>query len=229
MNFIDAQPGIDAQKLSQAMALISIGGFAVQRAIELLDPLLAFMSYAFAAGLKKVKGALAKADAPATAQDELPWGLTETGLKTWLIGIISFLIGLIIARQASVQLVSADASVNQLVIALAISLGTNGINSLLKYAEYAKDIRKVEVKPLPVITITPAAASVKAASTIQFLASVSGTDNREVKWELLEPGNGSIDSATGLYTAPSTPGIYHVAAISRANEAATATATITVA
>jgi hypothetical protein len=37
--------GVDPQKLSEAMALISIAGFAIQRALELLDPLLVLLSY----------------------------------------------------------------------------------------------------------------------------------------------------------------------------------------
>jgi hypothetical protein len=230
--------GLDTQKLNEAMALISIAGFATQRAIELLDPLLATgtsLLAALARGINRTfykpkdesGGAAGAASAPAAAA--LPFGLTETGLKTWLVGVASFVIGLIIAGQAQVKLLEASDGLNQFVIALAISLGTNGFNSLLKYVEFAKEARKAEVKPLPVITITPAPVTVRPSAKIQFLASVTGMDNREVKWKLLEPeSGGTIEETTGIYTAPSAAGTYHIAAISLANEASSASATITV-
>lgn len=224
--------GLDTQKLNEAMALISVAGFATQRAIELLDPLLAGGTHLLAALVRRVDGLFHTNKAEgAAAPPPTPFllGLTETGLKTWLVAVVSFVIGLVIAGQAQVRLLDASDGLNQFVIALAISLGTNGFNSLMKFFELAKEARKAEVKPLPVIAITPSPVTVKHRDKLQFLASVTGTDNREVKWKLLEPeSGGAIDPLTGIYTAPSAAGIYHIAAISLANETASASATVTV-
>lgn len=53
------------------------------------------------------------------------------------------------------------------------------------------------------VTITPASPTIKTGETLQLSASLSGTSNGEVTWELLPspPDYGSV-SATGLYTAP---------------------------
>jgi hypothetical protein len=208
---------VDPQELSKAMALISIAGFAIQRSLELLDPFLALLSNGLSSLGKKVN-----------KKEVMPFGLTEKELKAWLIALISFLIGLIIAGTNSIVLLKDTKPVwNQLVIALAISLGTNGVNSLFKYTEYAKDARRVEVKSLPVITIIPNTSTIKTGAQTKFLASLAGTDNQAVTWKVLESGGGTID-AEGLYTAPTQPGTYHVAATSLANEAASNSAVVTV-
>jgi hypothetical protein len=89
---------------------------------------------------------------------------------------------------------------------------------LLKFGEHVKEARKIEVEPLPELRITPATVTVSPNAQILFLASVSGTDNKAITWKVLEVTDGGTvnpkDESTSEYTAPSTPGAYHVAAIS---------------
>jgi hypothetical protein len=61
----------------------------------------------------------------------------------------------------------------------------------------------------------------------QYVLSGSGTAQTGVVWSVKEAGGGTIDN-TGLYTAPTTPGTYHVVVTSVANPAVSATATVTV-
>jgi Zn-dependent metalloprotease len=77
------------------------------------------------------------------------------------------------------------------------------------------------------VTISPATATVNTGGTQQFSASVSGTTNTAVTWSVVESGGGSV-SSTGLYTAPSTAGTYHVKVTSAADTTKSAQATITV-
>ncbi len=63
------------------------------------------------------------------------------------------------------------------------------------------------------VTITPAGASVWTGGTQAFQASVTGTTNRTVTWNVVEASGGTISTA-GLYTAPATAGSFHVKAVS---------------
>jgi hypothetical protein len=194
---------------SEIMALLTVAGFAVQRILELLDPLFYWLS--------KIVLRM-KAD------------LDEKTVKSWLMNTVAILLGWLIASIDDHQLPLFNSTLlSDLVLALAISVGTNAANSLLKYGEHAKEARKIEVQPLPEIKITPASTTVSKLSSLSFLASVTGTDNKNVEWRILETSDGgTIDSKTGVYTAPNKEGIYHVAAVSEANPEAMATATVTV-
>ncbi len=77
------------------------------------------------------------------------------------------------------------------------------------------------------IAVSPQSASVIAGRTVQFTATISGTMNTGATWSVLESGGGTV-SASGLYTAPSAPGTYHVEATSIADSTQTRTATVTV-
>ena len=77
------------------------------------------------------------------------------------------------------------------------------------------------------VTISPMSASVLSGTTQQFTATVTGTSNTSVTWSVVEAGGGAVD-ASGLYTAPSTPGTYHVKATSVADPTKSAQATATV-
>jgi hypothetical protein len=52
---------------------------------------------------------------------------------------------------------------------------------------------------------------------VAFQATVSGTTNQGVTWSVLEGSAGGTISAAGVYTAPATPGSYHVVATSQAD------------
>jgi Zn-dependent metalloprotease len=77
------------------------------------------------------------------------------------------------------------------------------------------------------ISVTPATASINTGATYQFTASVTGSTNTAATWSVVEAGGGSV-STSGLYTAPTTAGTYHVMATSAADTTKTAQATVTV-
>ena len=90
------------------------------------------------------------------------------------------------------------------------------------------------------VTITPESARVVAGKACDLSASVSGTDDAEVDWSVVEgeeggrvinrgakAGAGEV-SLQAVYVAPKTPGTYHVQATSKADRQKSATAEITV-
>ena len=77
------------------------------------------------------------------------------------------------------------------------------------------------------ISINPASLTLGGGQTQQFTATVTGTTNTAVTWTVQEVGGGTVTTG-GFYTAPATPGAFHVVATSQASPAKTATATITV-
>jgi parallel beta-helix repeat protein len=81
-----------------------------------------------------------------------------------------------------------------------------------------------------VVEVTPESVSVSSGVAAAFDASVTGAADTSVRWSVLEgsPSGGSV-SAAGLYTAPGTPGTYHVVATSSADATKSATATVRVA
>ncbi|MFJ6024329.1 glycosyl hydrolase family 18 protein [Brevundimonas sp. NPDC092305] len=82
--------------------------------------------------------------------------------------------------------------------------------------------------PSPVaVSVTPASISLTATSGRQFSCVVTGSTQTGCTWSVIEAGGGLITTA-GLYTAPGTPGVYHVQARSVADPARTATAEVTV-
>lgn len=64
-------------------------------------------------------------------------------------------------------------------------------------------------------------------SAAPFNSTVTGSVNTAVTWLVQEPGGGSI-SASGLYTAPSADGTYHVVAVCQADPSISAAATVIV-
>ena len=78
-----------------------------------------------------------------------------------------------------------------------------------------------------VANVTPKATSVVVNGSIQFTATVVGMSDTTVAWTVTEPGGRGI-SASGSYTAPMTPGTYHVVAASHADPTRTDSATVTV-
>jgi hypothetical protein len=76
------------------------------------------------------------------------------------------------------------------------------------------------------VQVTPALALWAPGSMNQLTATVSGTSETSVTWSVEEgPVGGSVDSH-GLYTAPQTPGTYHVVATSNADPSQSAVARI---
>ncbi len=75
------------------------------------------------------------------------------------------------------------------------------------------------------VSISPTTLQATGGQQYQFQATVTGTANAQVTWRVRE--GGTID-ATGLLTAPTRAGTYHVDVISVADPHQSATATVTV-
>jgi Concanavalin A-like lectin/glucanases superfamily/Domain of unknown function (DUF2341) len=83
--------------------------------------------------------------------------------------------------------------------------------------------------PTVAVALTPATVALGPGQTAQFTASVSGTANQQVTWNLSPSGQGTL-SASGLYTAPATvagPQTVTVSATSAADTTKSASASIT--
>jgi chitinase len=90
------------------------------------------------------------------------------------------------------------------------------------------------------VTVTPATARVAKGKTLDVLATVSGTDTIEVNWSIQEgDAGGHVESrgakavkgkvwSQAVYTAPKTPGIYHLLAESKVASDKSAEVVITV-
>src|SRR5262245_800757 len=92
-------------------------------------------------------------------------------------------------------------------------------------ATEVRDATFDERRPRITVTVKPSTATTSIGQTVQLTATVTGTRITAVTWSADE--GGSV-TASGLYTAPSTPGTYHVVARSVADPTKSATATITV-
>jgi hypothetical protein len=78
------------------------------------------------------------------------------------------------------------------------------------------------------VSIEPGAATVVAGTPQPFVATITGAANTAVTWSIQEGASGGTMSDTGVYTAPSATGTYHVVATSQADSCGTATAEVTV-
>jgi hypothetical protein len=74
------------------------------------------------------------------------------------------------------------------------------------------------------LEVRPAAATLAPGGTQQFALTPASAS---VAWTVQEPSGGAV-TATGLYTAPSTPGVFHVVATSLSATGVSASATVTV-
>ncbi|HEY7726241.1 MAG TPA: Ig domain-containing protein [Anaeromyxobacteraceae bacterium] len=79
------------------------------------------------------------------------------------------------------------------------------------------------------IAVEPPAAWVAPAETASFRATVTGAVDTAVAWSVEEGAPGGSVTPAGLYTAPPTPGIYHVVATANADSSVRQAATVTVA
>lgn len=79
-----------------------------------------------------------------------------------------------------------------------------------------------------VVVVSPATPSVAPGQQVPFSATVNGAPSTAVTWSVREGSGGGTISPSGVYTAPSTTGTYHVDATSTANPARKGSATVTV-
>lgn len=77
------------------------------------------------------------------------------------------------------------------------------------------------------ISVDPASADLVTGQASQFSALVTGSADVLVTWQVEEAAGGTVDQ-NGLYTAPATPGSFHVRAVSHAQPDIFAVAAITV-
>jgi hypothetical protein len=77
------------------------------------------------------------------------------------------------------------------------------------------------------VAVTPTTASLAPLGSRTFAAAVTGAASSAVTWRVTEAGGGTVD-ASGLYTAPSGTGTFHVVATSVSDPGVSATATVTV-
>jgi len=80
----------------------------------------------------------------------------------------------------------------------------------------------------PRVTVAPASIGVVTNQKVQFSATVTGMANTAVSWKVQEGSAGGVVDGTGLYTAPSTGGTFHVVATSSGNPSLSAQAVATV-
>ncbi len=85
----------------------------------------------------------------------------------------------------------------------------------------------IPVGPIAVV-VSPSSATLQLGATQQFASTVTGTCNTAVIWSVQEGNSGGTVTTTGLYTAPQTPGTYHVVATSVADPGTSAAATVSV-
>ena len=86
----------------------------------------------------------------------------------------------------------------------------------------------VTVTAAIIVSVSPTSVTLVIKETQQFTATVGNTSNNAVTWTVQEGSAGGTIDDTGLYTAPSTAGTYHVVATSEADSTKSATATLTV-
>jgi hypothetical protein len=82
--------------------------------------------------------------------------------------------------------------------------------------------------PPVAISIFPATITLGASGLRTFFAPVSGASNTAVTWSVEEGAAGGTVDANGNYVAPTTQGTFHLIAISVADPAKSASATVTI-
>ncbi len=118
-----------------------------------------------------------------------------------------------------------------IVLMVVLALGVLGVIYLMSRPA-AKHIAAGNVT----ITVTPTEAEVAAGAAQDFSASVSGSGDTDVTWSVVEGNSGGTIvshgaqaqggsvASLGSYTAPPTPGTYHIVATSKADPTKSATA-----
>src|SRR6266481_4204692 len=77
------------------------------------------------------------------------------------------------------------------------------------------------------VTVSPSSAVLQTGASQRFQVAVAGATDQGVVWSISEAGGGTI-AGDGTYTAPSTPGTYHVMATSHADVTKSGSAIVTV-
>ncbi len=84
-------------------------------------------------------------------------------------------------------------------------------------------------EPLAIsVAVSPSIAGIQRGGTYTFVVSVINSANQAVTWSINEGSAGGTISNTGVYTAPSVDGAYHIVATSQADPSKSGVATVTV-
>jgi hypothetical protein len=200
--------------LPELVAVVFVIGFAIQQALQILDPFVM-------GGISAYKNRRPNKD--------LPGGMSDADFKKAVMAALSFTLGAIVTYLSGVRLIyfvrpEWSGAADFVVTAAVMGTGTEAVNTILKFMGYVKDAQKPELE----LSIVPSVVTVAKGQTFQFRADVKHSVNRLVEWKVLHGNGGTIDSASGLYTAPNTAGTFQVMAVSKADLAKQATATVTV-
>lgn len=191
--------------------IIFVVGFAIQKAIELLDIWIS----------------------SAAKQLQLKWTNTsEADCKKFLTGIIGFVIGVIVTAVTDIRLLklinpdwandTGEKIIDFLLTSLIVPAGVEFSNNATKYFQYVKDAKSADAATK--VTIVPDKLEIAILAETQFYAIVDNNDNKQVKWRAVK---GTIDS-TGKYKAPNTAGTDEIFAISEADPNKVVVAIITI-
>jgi hypothetical protein len=77
------------------------------------------------------------------------------------------------------------------------------------------------------VAVQPGSVRVEPGGSAEFAATVTGTADTTVLWDVVESGGGTVNPS-GLYTAPGSSGVFHVRATSRASPAVSGQAAVSV-
>jgi hypothetical protein len=94
--------------------------------------------------------------------------------------------------------------------------------------KYATTEVTVTSGPVLVTAISPSPASLVAGNSLSFSATVTGTSRTQVNWSVVEGAAGGSISSSGVYSAPSTAGTYHIKATSISDLTQSMTLAVTV-
>lgn len=78
------------------------------------------------------------------------------------------------------------------------------------------------------VSITPPTATLNLGDQQAFSATVTGSANQAVTWFIQEGAAGGTITAAGVYTAPNSPGTFHIIASSQADPTQQVVATVVV-
>jgi hypothetical protein len=96
-------------------------------------------------------------------------------------------------------------------------------------ADPSKNATATITVPVVSVSVNPVSDTLGPNGLRTFLATVSGTvANTSVTWSILEGAAGGSITSGGIYTAPTTTGVFHILAVSVADTKASAEATVTV-
>jgi hypothetical protein len=94
------------------------------------------------------------------------------------------------------------------------------------------DITKTAVATVTIpsvsVVVEPRASAIQLGQSFRFSAEVYGTVYTTVNWTLIEDSAGGFISSDGQFTAPSSPGVFHIVGTSVADPSKSGAATITV-